>query len=142
VAAATTLHSPLVQAQQPPKAQTADDWKQKTGQTVTFKGSYGGPGTQSRALIAGLDADVVTLALSADVLKPAVLAIVLVAAWRVGCRALAVLRLPLLAWGLGVLLPLALMARFFSRVALLCFGRAYAVLALGETPPGPCNGRQ
>jgi hypothetical protein len=94
VAAATTLHSPLVQAQQPPKAQTADDWKQKTGQTVTFKGSYGGPGTQSRALIAGLDADVVTLALSADVLKPAVLAIVLVAAWRVGCRALAVLRLP------------------------------------------------
>jgi hypothetical protein len=48
----------------------------------------------------------------------------------------------LLAWGLGVLLPLALMARFFSRVALLCFGRAYAVLALGETPPGPCNGRQ
>ncbi len=202
-----------------------------------------------------------------NVLKPAVLAIVLVAAWRVGCRALrtplllgiaaaallalAVLRLPyppvvagaavtglvvgrwrpgllfaparaiapsprqgdeqahasseqqeaataappihgddtptpahcrfsrrrlaltLLAWGLGVLLPLALlsalggwngtlalMARFFSRVALLSFGGAYAVLpyvaqgaveqfgwlsasqmldglALGETTPGP-----
>ncbi len=197
------------------------------------------------------------------VLKPAVLAIVLVAAWRVGCRALrtplligiaaaallalAVLRLPyplvvagaavsgwlvgrwrpglllapgrahasgaqqetaaaapperastagpihgddtptpahcrfsrrrlaltLLAWGLGVLLPLALlsalggwngtlalMARFFTRVALLSFGGAYAVLpyvaqgaveqfdwlsatqmldglALGETTPGP-----
>jgi len=83
------------------------------------------------------------------------------------------LALTLLAWGLGVLIPLivlsaaggwngslALMARFFTRVALLSFGGAYAVLpyvaqgaveqfnwlsasqmldglALGETTPGP-----
>jgi chromate transporter len=83
------------------------------------------------------------------------------------------LALTLLTWGLGVLLPLALlsalggwggtlalMARFFTRVALLSFGGAYAVLpyvaqgaveqfdwlsatqmldglALGETTPGP-----
>ena len=83
------------------------------------------------------------------------------------------LALTLLAWGLGVLFPLtllsalggwsgtlALMARFFTRVALLSFGGAYAVLpyvaqgaveqfgwlsasqmldglALGETTPGP-----
>ncbi len=83
------------------------------------------------------------------------------------------LALTLLAWGLGVLGPLALlsalsgwngtlalMARFFTRVALLSFGGAYAVLpyvaqgaveqfgwlsasqmldglALGETTPGP-----
>jgi chromate transporter len=83
------------------------------------------------------------------------------------------LALTLLTWGLGVLVPLALlsalggwsgtlalMARFFTRVALLSFGGAYAVLpyvaqgaveqfgwlsasqmldglALGETTPGP-----
>ena len=83
------------------------------------------------------------------------------------------LALTLMAWGLGVLFPLALlsalggwngtlalMARFFTRVALLSFGGAYAVLpyvaqgaveqfnwlsasqmldglALGETTPGP-----
>ena len=83
------------------------------------------------------------------------------------------LALTLLLWGLGVLIPLALlsalggwngtlalMARFFTRVALLSFGGAYAVLpyvaqgaveqfgwlsasqmldglALGETTPGP-----
>lgn len=45
----------------------ADDWKKKTGQTVTFKGSYGGSGTQARAVIDGLEADIVSLALGADV---------------------------------------------------------------------------
>ena len=45
----------------------ADDWKQKTGQTVTFKGSYGGSGSQTRAVIDGLYADIVNLAMSADV---------------------------------------------------------------------------
>ena len=44
-------------------------WKQKTGQELEIKTSYGGSGTQTRAVIDGLDADVVTLALSADVLK-------------------------------------------------------------------------
>ena len=44
-------------------------WKQKTGQELEIKTSYGGSGSQTRAVIDGLDADVVTLALSADVLK-------------------------------------------------------------------------
>ena len=43
------------------------DWKKKTGQTVTFKGSYGGSGSQTRAVIDGLDADVVHLAMASDV---------------------------------------------------------------------------
>jgi len=44
-------------------------WKQKTGQELEIRTSYGGSGTQTRAVIDGLDADVVTLALSADVLR-------------------------------------------------------------------------
>ncbi|WP_235299895.1 sulfate ABC transporter substrate-binding protein [Synechococcus sp. GFB01] len=46
-----------------------DSWRAKTGQELTIKTSYGGSGSQARAVIDGLDADVVTLALSADVLK-------------------------------------------------------------------------
>ncbi len=42
-------------------------WKDKTGQTVTIRMSHGGSGSQSRAVIDGLDADVVTLALAHDV---------------------------------------------------------------------------
>ena len=44
-------------------------WKQKTGQELEIKTSYGGSGSQTRAVIDGLEADVVTLALAADVLK-------------------------------------------------------------------------
>ncbi|WP_332238258.1 sulfate ABC transporter substrate-binding protein [Sporolactobacillus sp. KGMB 08714] len=42
-------------------------WKKKTGQTVTIQQSHGGSGAQARAVIDGLNADVVTLALSGDV---------------------------------------------------------------------------
>ena len=42
-------------------------WKGKTGQTVTIRQSHGGSGGQARAVIDGLDADVVTLALAYDV---------------------------------------------------------------------------
>ncbi|WP_293761763.1 sulfate ABC transporter substrate-binding protein [uncultured Aquitalea sp.] len=42
-------------------------WKAKTGETVTIKQSHGGSGKQARAVIDGLDADVVTLALGYDV---------------------------------------------------------------------------
>lgn len=42
-------------------------WKQKSGQDVTVKQSHGGSGKQARAVIDGLDADVVTLALAYDV---------------------------------------------------------------------------
>ena len=45
------------------------DWKKKTGQTVVIKSSYGGSGSQTRAVIDGLEADVVALALEGDVLK-------------------------------------------------------------------------
>ena len=47
----------------------AADWKSKTGQTVTIKGSYGGSGSQTRAVIDGLEADVVNLAMAADLTK-------------------------------------------------------------------------
>lgn len=42
-------------------------WQQKTGQTVTVKQSHGGSGKQGRAVIDGLEADVVTLALAYDI---------------------------------------------------------------------------
>lgn len=44
-------------------------WKDKTGETVEFTESYGGSGSQSRAVIEGLDADVVQLAMEPDVQK-------------------------------------------------------------------------
>src|ERR1700733_2627104 len=42
-------------------------WKQKTGQDVTVMQSHGGSGKQARAVIDGLRADVVTLALAYDI---------------------------------------------------------------------------
>ena len=45
------------------------DWKKKTGQTVVIKTSFGGSGSQTRAVIDGLEADVVGLAMAADVTK-------------------------------------------------------------------------
>jgi sulfate transport system substrate-binding protein len=42
-------------------------WKKKTGQTVTIKQSHGGSGKQARSVVDGLAADVVTLALAADI---------------------------------------------------------------------------
>ena len=42
-------------------------WQAKTGQSVVFKQAHGGSGAQARAVIDGLEADVVTLALAADV---------------------------------------------------------------------------
>lgn len=42
-------------------------WKNKTGDTVTVQQSHGGAGKQARAVIDGLEADVVTLALAYDI---------------------------------------------------------------------------
>ena len=42
-------------------------WKDKTGEAVTIRQSHGGSGKQARAVIDGLDADVVTLALAYDI---------------------------------------------------------------------------
>ena len=45
----------------------AQQWKAKTGDTVTINQSHAGSGAQARAVIDGLDADVVTLALAYDI---------------------------------------------------------------------------
>jgi len=45
----------------------AKHWEEKTGQTVTVRQSHGGSGKQARAVIDGLEADVVTLALAYDI---------------------------------------------------------------------------
>jgi sulfate/thiosulfate-binding protein len=42
-------------------------WKNKTGQAITINQSHGGSGKQARSVIDGLQADVVTLALAADI---------------------------------------------------------------------------
>lgn len=44
-------------------------WKQERNQNVTFTQSYGGSGSQTRAVIDGLEADVVALALELDTQK-------------------------------------------------------------------------
>ncbi|MFT4045871.1 MAG: sulfate ABC transporter substrate-binding protein [Solimonas sp.] len=43
------------------------DYKAKTGDTVTVQQSHGGSGAQARSVVDGADADVVTLALAADI---------------------------------------------------------------------------
>jgi len=45
----------------------AEYWKQQTGQDVIIRQSHGGAGKQARAVIDGLEADVVTLALAYDI---------------------------------------------------------------------------
>jgi sulfate/thiosulfate-binding protein len=45
----------------------AAKWLKETGETVTIEQSHGGSGKQARAVIDGLDADVVTLALEGDI---------------------------------------------------------------------------
>ena len=45
----------------------ARQWKLKTGQDLVVKQSHGGSGKQARAVIDGLDADIVTLALAYDI---------------------------------------------------------------------------
>ena len=42
-------------------------WKAKTGQDITVRQSHGGSGAQARSVIDGVDADIVTLALSQDI---------------------------------------------------------------------------
>src|SRR5215204_1820799 len=45
----------------------AKHWEAKTGDKVSIKQSHGGSGKQARAVIDGLQADVVTLALAYDI---------------------------------------------------------------------------
>jgi sulfate/thiosulfate transport system substrate-binding protein len=71
IPAATTLlnvsYDPTRELYQSENAAFATYWKQKTGQTVTLNQSHGGSGKQARAVIDGLEADVVTLALAYDI---------------------------------------------------------------------------
>lgn len=89
VAAMGIVQATPVQAQRPPSSQSltvvsyavtktaydqifklfAADWKKKTGQIVSFNGSYGGSGSQTRAVIDGLEADVVSLAMASDITR-------------------------------------------------------------------------
>jgi sulfate transport system substrate-binding protein len=45
----------------------AQHWQDSTGQVVTIQQSHGGAGSQARAVLDGLEADVVTLALAYDI---------------------------------------------------------------------------
>jgi sulfate transport system substrate-binding protein len=57
-------------------------WQGKTGDTVTVNQSHGGSGKQARAVIDGLEADVVTLALAYDIDEIAQKAKLLPADWQ------------------------------------------------------------
>jgi sulfate/thiosulfate-binding protein len=57
-------------------------WKQRTGQAIEINQSHGGSGKQARSVIDGLQADVVTLALGADIDEIALRAKLLPANWQ------------------------------------------------------------
>lgn len=63
-------------------AEFAAAWKARTGDTVTIKQSHGGSGKQARAVIDGLNADVVMLALAQDIDAIASKARLLPADWQ------------------------------------------------------------
>ena len=60
-------YDPTRELYQEVDAAFAEAWRAKTGQTVVIRQSHGGSGSQARAVIDGLQADVVTLALAYDV---------------------------------------------------------------------------
>ena len=60
-------YDPTRELYQEVNAAFAKEWKKATGQEVTVQQSHGGSGKQARAVIDGLPADVVTLALAYDV---------------------------------------------------------------------------
>jgi len=60
-------YDPTRELYQDVNAAFAKSWQAKTGDTLKIKQSHGGSGKQGRAVIDGLDADVVTLALAYDI---------------------------------------------------------------------------
>jgi sulfate/thiosulfate transport system substrate-binding protein len=60
-------YDPTRELYQDYNAAFAKYWKAKTGEDISIKVSNGGSGAQARAVIDGLDADVVTLALAYDI---------------------------------------------------------------------------
>ena len=69
-AAATLLnvsYDPTRELYQDVNAAFTKAWAAKTGQRITINQSHGGSGKQARSVIDGLEADIVTLALSGDI---------------------------------------------------------------------------
>ncbi len=60
-------YDPTRELYQDYNAAFAKHWKAKNNENVTIKASHGGSGKQARSVIDGLEADVVTLALAADI---------------------------------------------------------------------------
>jgi sulfate transport system substrate-binding protein len=60
-------YDPTRELYQDVNAAFAGQWKQRTGRTLLVNQSHGGSGKQARAVIDGLEADVVTLALAYDI---------------------------------------------------------------------------
>jgi sulfate transport system substrate-binding protein len=60
-------YDPTRELYQDISAELVKEWKSKTGKEISVKQSNGGSGAQARAVVDGLQADVVTLGLSADV---------------------------------------------------------------------------
>jgi len=60
-------YDPTRELYQEVNAAFAAQWKAKTGRSVTVQQSHGGSGKQARAVIDGLEADVLTLALAYDI---------------------------------------------------------------------------
>lgn len=58
------------------------EWKAKTGEDLTIRQSHGGSGKQARAVIDGLNADVLTLALAGDIDQVAALTGKLPIGWQ------------------------------------------------------------
>src|SRR5438128_5922305 len=75
-------YDPTRELYQDYNAAFAKYWKGKTGQNVTIQQSHGGSSKQARAVIDGLEADVVTLALAYDSDAIAEHAQLLPANWR------------------------------------------------------------
>ncbi|HUJ79707.1 MAG TPA: sulfate ABC transporter substrate-binding protein [Nitrospiria bacterium] len=67
VALLNVSYDPTRELYQDFNAAFAKYWAAKTGDTVTVRQSHGGSGNQARAVIDGLEADVVTLALAYDI---------------------------------------------------------------------------
>jgi sulfate/thiosulfate-binding protein len=67
IALLNVSYDPTRELYQDVNAAFAKDWKAKTGDNVKIKQSHGGSGKQARAVLDGLEADVVTLALAYDI---------------------------------------------------------------------------
>src|SRR5919206_5301449 len=75
-------YDPTRELYQDVNAAFAKYWQAKTGDKVDIKQSHGGSGKQARSVIDGLEADVVTLALAADIDEIALRAKLLPANWQ------------------------------------------------------------